>query len=646
MQTLSALFTGQMARALCNTLLHSLWQGVLLAIVTGIIVLCTRSSRASTRYNSLVAALTVFTLGAVVTFICEWHNAATAAVSGNAAAYMPAVVFEQVQYGGAATDSLTVLLQQWINQHTGALVQIWLLLFTMKTIQLLAGLHGTWYMRRYKTAAVTGYWQQQLQQLSNRLQLRQKVQLLESQLAKVPMVIGHMKPVLLLPIGLLNNLPPDETTAILIHELAHIRRRDYLVNLLQSLVETVFFFNPAIWWIAALLRTERENCCDDIAVAHTGNKAKYIRALVSCQEYHTRGASAHYAMTLGKKGGALMQRVQRMIGSRNRSLNRWEKLLLSLCIVAVLVVAGIPAFEQRKQPSPAQYAGTAYSDTTRKKAEPPYEVYKPEEISSGTYLHNQQKWNGQLYHTYLVKEKDGVLYQIVFADDQMSSLYINGKAIPQNEWAAYRKKIEKLTAAPAPPAAPFAIVPDHPEAAETPEPAELQAPAAPTPAKTAKGATAPAAQSLPLPPPAPKTARAAQPVITTDVLMSPAASAPAIPAPPTPGGKVTSSGKTTMSTDVSGGNFVITRDDSGENVVSSGYVPRPDKPNAEQVIINELLKRKIITSTQNLRFTISTENGLKVNDVQQPDAVCKAILQQLGTGNDHFSMAYSKDTKD
>ena len=109
--------------------------------------------------------------------------------------------------------------------------------------------------------------------------------LLESAIVKVPVVIGLLKPVILLPLGLLSNLPPDQVEAVLLHELAHIRRKDYLVNLLQSFAEVVFFFNPALLWISSLMREERENCCDDVAISHIKNKKQFIHALVAFQEY-------------------------------------------------------------------------------------------------------------------------------------------------------------------------------------------------------------------------------------------------------------------------------------------------------------------------------------------------------------------------
>ena len=101
------------------------------------------------------------------------------------------------------------------------------------------------------------------------------------------MAIGFFKPLILVPMGLLTHLPADQLHAILLHELGHIRRQDYLVNLLQRFAETVFFFNPAVLWLFALLRRERECCCDDLVLLHTGNRKSYLDALVGFQEYRS-----------------------------------------------------------------------------------------------------------------------------------------------------------------------------------------------------------------------------------------------------------------------------------------------------------------------------------------------------------------------
>ena len=115
--------------------------------------------------------------------------------------------------------------------------------------------------------------------LSRRLHITRAITLFESTLVDVPTVIGFVKPVILLPASVLGGLTPQQLEAILAHELAHIRRHDYIVNLLQSLLETLLFYHPAVWWLSRRIRIEREHCCDDLAVSLCGDPLVYARAL-------------------------------------------------------------------------------------------------------------------------------------------------------------------------------------------------------------------------------------------------------------------------------------------------------------------------------------------------------------------------------
>src|SRR5208282_2469549 len=123
------------------------------------------------------------------------------------------------------------------------------------------------------------FWQECMARLAKRLAISRKVCLWESAIAHTPAVIGWIRPVVLLPASAISGLAPSQIEALLAHELAHIRRQDYLVNLLQTAIETLLFYHPATWWISRQIRNERENCCDDIAAKTTESPVIYARAL-------------------------------------------------------------------------------------------------------------------------------------------------------------------------------------------------------------------------------------------------------------------------------------------------------------------------------------------------------------------------------
>ena len=134
-----------------------------------------------------------------------------------------------------------------------------------------------------------------LQKLGARIGLSRPVRLLVSALVQAPTVVGWLRPVMLVPVGALGGLPPEHLEALLLHELAHIRRHDYLVNILQSVAEALLFYHPAVWWVSVHIRAERELCCDDVAVSVSGDAFTYARALAQLEQYRPAhlGAVTH-----------------------------------------------------------------------------------------------------------------------------------------------------------------------------------------------------------------------------------------------------------------------------------------------------------------------------------------------------------------
>lgn len=328
--------TDQLIAALCDTLVYSLLQGIVLAAIAGLIIVFTRNASAARRYNMLVGVLVLFAIGSVATFVVQMQHVAAPVVQ---AINVPANNNNAIQIidnGPVVSESgktdILATISGYLNSHHNAIVLIWFMVICVRCIQLATGLQGIYLLKKNKVFAVAAEWEQWLQQMSNKLGIKQKVALLESGLAKVPMVVGHLKPVILIPVGLFTALSTDQVEAILMHELAHIRRRDYLVNLLQNLVEIVFFFNPAVLWVSQLIKTEREHCCDDMALAQNAGKASYIRALVSCEEYQQSVPA--YAMAFPGQKNHLVDRVKRMMTNRNHSLDTVEKTLLTICLVA------------------------------------------------------------------------------------------------------------------------------------------------------------------------------------------------------------------------------------------------------------------------------------------------------------------------
>ncbi|WP_165230107.1 M56 family metallopeptidase [Aquisphaera insulae] len=200
------------------------------------------------------------------------------------------------------------LLERWLPP----LVAAWGLGVLLLSIRLLGGWLAIRGLVRRGVRPLDGDLEEPLTRLCHRLGLRGPVRLLESARVQVPMVVGWLRPVVLLPATALTGLSSDQLALILGHELAHIRRRDFLVNLVQSLIETLFFYHPAIWWLSSRIRAERENCCDDAAVACCGDRLDYARALAALEELR----QGIWSLAPSARGGTLLGRIRRILGIR------------------------------------------------------------------------------------------------------------------------------------------------------------------------------------------------------------------------------------------------------------------------------------------------------------------------------------------
>jgi len=171
---------------------------------------------------------------------------------------------------------------------------------------------GWWRVRRLHRAALataSSRWQTACRRLAYRLGLPAAAHVVESALVDVPTVVGWLRPAILLPVAALASLTPSQVEAILAHELAHIRRHDYAVNLLQTVAETLLFYHPAVWWISNRIRAEREHCCDEVAVAICGDPVGYAQALAELESWRTMSST----MAMAATGGSLLHRVRRIL---------------------------------------------------------------------------------------------------------------------------------------------------------------------------------------------------------------------------------------------------------------------------------------------------------------------------------------------
>jgi beta-lactamase regulating signal transducer with metallopeptidase domain len=290
--------------ALGSALLHSVWQGALVALLLCGCLAVFRSSRL--RYTLACCSLLLLTAAFIATFRFELSKGRNKSTTP---ALTPAVQLNVSRAFPTSPDSLAALPPK-MTKFLPAAVGLWMTGVLLLTIRGAAGWRAIWRLKRDATRIVDAEVLARFAMLAKRLGIARKIKLARSNLAESPLTAGWLKPMILLPVTTLSGLTAEELETILLHELAHIRRHDYIINLTQCLLEILFFHHPATWWISARIRQEREHCCDDLVLEHVSDRLNYIRALSRIEEHR----SEFPALSLASGGGSLLQRIQRIAG--------------------------------------------------------------------------------------------------------------------------------------------------------------------------------------------------------------------------------------------------------------------------------------------------------------------------------------------
>jgi TonB family protein len=286
-------------------LLHFLWQGTAVAIALWIALLAMRKASANARYLASCSALVVLTLlpGVTAFLLYERVVPVAGAVAGAVVSNVPAAVDVQA----AAT---TGWLSSFQNSFQVWGVPVWCFGVLLFSVRLVWGGRQVSIMRRRgepAEEALSGA----VARIAERMGVTRPVGVLISALADGPSVVGFLRPVILLPAATILGLPSEQLEAVLAHEVAHIRRYDYLVNMVQVLAEALLFYHPAVWWTSGRIRRERELCCDDDAVRVCGDALRYARALTALERMRVVTPS----LALGGTDGPLAYRIARVMGA-------------------------------------------------------------------------------------------------------------------------------------------------------------------------------------------------------------------------------------------------------------------------------------------------------------------------------------------
>ena len=310
MNPLEAVWQQPVARALAGALIGFVWQGAVVALVVWALLTLMDRRPAHERYALACLGLLVMALLPLGSF---W-----AALRGP-----PSVVYAARSVANGALGGLAAGAKPWLEVLGPWLLAAWLGGVLVLSLRTVLAWRRALALTRAGTRQPDNGVTQALTRAMERTRVSRPVRLLVSVAIEVPTVVGLWRPFILVPASSLAGLGVSQLEAILAHELAHIRRHDYLVNLLQALVETALFYHPAVWWLSERIRQEREHCADDVAVESCGDVVLYSRALLSLEQLRTRVP----VPAVAANGGSLLPRIQRLLAGAERGgapLHPWR----------------------------------------------------------------------------------------------------------------------------------------------------------------------------------------------------------------------------------------------------------------------------------------------------------------------------------
>jgi beta-lactamase regulating signal transducer with metallopeptidase domain/peptidoglycan/xylan/chitin deacetylase (PgdA/CDA1 family) len=317
-----------------RALVHFVWQGALVALLYACFEASASRASANTRYAGALAALALMLALPVVTaglalnstrgLLARGESASELTKAGGASGRARAEGGREGAGPASSTQELSEpearasTIGVWAGERLSAFVPWLVLAWAAGVLVLASRAVGGWLLvRRLRRSAerVPARFEEMVARVSRRLRVSRAVRLCRSALVEVPAVVGHVRPLILVPASAFAGLTPQQLEAIIAHELAHVRRYDYLVNLLQTAAETLLFYHPAVWWVSKRARAEREHACDDAAVRCVGDVLLYARSLAALEQVRANGGARASSLALAADGGSLLRRIQRLVGA-------------------------------------------------------------------------------------------------------------------------------------------------------------------------------------------------------------------------------------------------------------------------------------------------------------------------------------------
>ena len=457
MSILSDLISDNIITALGWNIFHILWQGIIIAVTLSLVLRFIKGKSSQIRYLISLCSLFLI-LGLSVFNVSKSYN-------NNLNETKTKIQLNQSENNNVLiidvnSTKLNTITNELIAEYTDKLqdidryfpliVNLWFIGVFICIIKFMLSYFYSCRLKRVNIESISEVWQHRFLKLQEKLKVNRSVQFIESQLVKIPIVLGYLKPVVIIPVEMLSGIPTNQIEAIIAHELAHIKRNDYIINVLQIIFETVFFFHPAVWYISSQIRNERENCCDDLALTVCDGSLVYAKALVSVQELTL---NRHYsAVAFSGRKKHLLNRIKRMIMKPKTKSNFTDKIIAVVVILSAVLALSftyktdiknyiseneIPLVKELSEiPTPLKVVPPSIPATPAVILEDTVEILKHHrneiEIDENTV--------SKIYRDGKGKKKE---LKFTLENGLVSELYVDGVEIPESEYNKYQPEIDK-----------------------------------------------------------------------------------------------------------------------------------------------------------------------------------------------------------
>lgn len=422
------------------TLLDSLWQGGIISILLYLILYLFRNKSANIKTLVSVAALVLFAAAAVFTYITisSSPNTENSYSAGYNSIHSQMITLTNISDNtqkniGTLLSSFYYDAKEYFNNYVDYIFTLWLLGLSFFVIRFMGGILLMTRTRKNASLIEESRWNEYIDKLCRKINLKKKVELGESGSINVPIAMGFFKPVILFPFEILSGLPREQVEAIIAHEIAHIKRYDIFINLFQSAAEIIFFFNPFVWWISGRIRLEREYCCDDIAISQCGDKLIYAKALANLESLVDSNMPL-FAVPLFKNHNQLLRRINRMLQHDKNRNNFKEKFIAAVIFIGLLV--SVAVFKNANAQSVA-YGNNASVIGMPSSFENPA-LFPIMDIDSTKTKKGTSKMIFKAEDNGKTNE-----YRVTIKNGAITSLFVNDEKVAKEDYGKYKTLIDK-----------------------------------------------------------------------------------------------------------------------------------------------------------------------------------------------------------